>query len=112
MFADQTDPFAPCVAIARAMVGYAQPWWFAGGWAIDLFLGRITREHADIEIGVFRRDQAMLREHLSDWTLSRCAESKWLPWESGVRIELPDFQLKAEYAALEPREFDIFLDDD
>jgi len=26
-------------------------WWIAGGWAIDLFLRRTTRPHADIEIG-------------------------------------------------------------
>src|SRR5215212_7210429 len=108
MCIDQTEPFAPCVAIARAMVGYAQPWWFAGGWAIDLFLGRVTREHDDIEIGVFRRDQDRLREHLATWELSRCADSKWRAWESHVRIDPPDFQLKAEHPTLPPREFDIF----
>jgi hypothetical protein len=29
-----------------------EPWYIAGGLAIDLFLGRATREHEDIEIGV------------------------------------------------------------
>ncbi len=33
------------------------PWWICGGWSIDLFLGRQTREHADVEVGVLRRDQ-------------------------------------------------------
>ena len=33
------------------------PWWIAGGWAIDLFLGRQTREHEDIDVQILRRDQ-------------------------------------------------------
>ena len=30
------------------------PWYVAGGWAVDLHLGRPTREHEDLEIGVPR----------------------------------------------------------
>ena len=26
------------------------PWWIAGGWALDLFLGIQTREHEDIDV--------------------------------------------------------------
>ena len=26
------------------------PWWIAGGWAIDLYLGRQTRPHEDIDV--------------------------------------------------------------
>jgi len=37
---------------ARASV----PWWVAGGWAIDLFLNRSTRQHHDLDVGVLRRD--------------------------------------------------------
>ena len=58
--ADAT-PFAPVLAAARVMASYPHRWWFAGGWAIDFFVGRATREHADIEIGVFREDQMTLR---------------------------------------------------
>ena len=28
------------------------PWHVAGGWALDLFLGRVTRAHGDLEVGV------------------------------------------------------------
>lgn len=37
---------------AHALAGVAAPWYVAGGWAIDLFLGEQTREHDDLEIGV------------------------------------------------------------
>lgn len=30
------------------------PWYIAGGWSIDLFLGKKTREHKDMDIVVFR----------------------------------------------------------
>jgi hypothetical protein len=39
-------------------------WGVAGGWALDLFLDRVTRKHEDIEIAVFREDQFILREYL------------------------------------------------
>jgi hypothetical protein len=37
---------------AEALAGVAAPWAVAGGWAIDLFLGRQTRDHEDLEIAV------------------------------------------------------------
>jgi hypothetical protein len=38
--------------IARRLAGLAIPWYVAGGWAMDLFRGKQTREHEDLEIGV------------------------------------------------------------
>jgi Aminoglycoside-2''-adenylyltransferase len=43
------------------------PWWIAGGWAIDLFLGRETRDHRDIDVALLRRDQARLVTRLPGW---------------------------------------------
>ena len=43
------------------------PWWIAGGWAIDLFLGRQTREHEDIDVQVLRRDQHAVRTLFGAW---------------------------------------------
>jgi hypothetical protein len=45
------------------------PWWIAGGWAIDLFLERQTREHDDIDIQVLRRDQIAVRNLFAEWDL-------------------------------------------
>jgi hypothetical protein len=38
--------------VARQLAGIAAPWCVAAGWALDLFRGRPTREHGDIEIAV------------------------------------------------------------
>ncbi len=38
--------------VARRLAGVQAPWYVAGGWAIDLFLGKEHREHEDLEIAV------------------------------------------------------------
>ena len=38
--------------VARLLEGVSAPWYVAGGWAIDLFLGGQRREHRDLEIAV------------------------------------------------------------
>jgi Aminoglycoside-2''-adenylyltransferase len=43
------------------------PWWIAGGWALDLFLGKITRAHKDLDVGIFRSDAAGVVAALSGW---------------------------------------------
>jgi hypothetical protein len=38
--------------VARRLAGIAVPWYVAAGWALDLFRGRQTRKHGDIEIAI------------------------------------------------------------
>lgn len=38
--------------LATLLAGVTAPWYVAAGWALDLFRGRQTREHEDLEIGV------------------------------------------------------------
>jgi hypothetical protein len=38
--------------VARHLAGIAAPWYVAAGWALDLFRGRQTREHGDIEVAI------------------------------------------------------------
>ncbi|HEV2529649.1 MAG TPA: hypothetical protein VGT61_14470 [Thermomicrobiales bacterium] len=45
----------------------AVPWWIAGGHAIDLAAGWTTRDHADIDVLILRRDHLAVHEHLSTW---------------------------------------------
>lgn len=51
------------------MSTFDRAWALCGGWAVDSWLGRVTREHGDIDITVFHDDQRALFEHLADWNL-------------------------------------------
>lgn len=55
--------------IAGVMATYRAPWALCGGWAVDAWLGRHTREHGDVDIIVFEDDQRVLFEHLRGWQL-------------------------------------------
>ena len=43
------------------------PHWLAGGWAIDFLVGRVTRQHSDVDFAIWkddwRRVEALLRAH-------------------------------------------------
>lgn len=55
--------------VAPFFLAASVPWWIAGGWALDLFLGRQTREHRDLEAGVLRQDCARLLAALRGWEI-------------------------------------------
>jgi hypothetical protein len=40
-------------------------YWVFGGWAVDLYAGRVTRPHADIDVAVFLSDLGRIDELLS-----------------------------------------------
>ena len=56
-------------ADAVALFGELSHWWVAGGWAIDLWLGRQTREHVDLDIATLRTSQQAFWQRLEGWDL-------------------------------------------
>jgi len=109
------NSFEPIAAVARVMAGFPHPWFVSGGWAIDLFAERVTREHQDLEVGIFRRDQEALRAYLAGWDLCVAVEGpqggEWVPWPEGDRIELPIFQVRAQRPDHVLAEFELFMND-
>jgi hypothetical protein len=107
--------FEPIGRVARILAGFSRPWFVSGGWAIDLFVGRVTREHADREVGIFRQDQAVLRSYLAGWDWCKAVSGpeggEWVPWADGERLELPIHQLRAQRVDGEPAEFELFMND-
>ena len=93
-----------------AVMGRVGVWWaVAGGWAIDLWLGKQTREHHDLEVVVKRNDQRAIHAALTaDWDLFALDPpgSGWRPW-SGAPIHAPAFQLQARSSS---GEFDLFTE--
>jgi hypothetical protein len=86
---------------ATALGRFGAPWWFAGGWAIDLHLGRVTREHHDVDVAVLRRDQHLLHRALDGFTLRKVIphpeglldQGTLAPWPAGEELELPIHQI-------------------
>jgi Aminoglycoside-2''-adenylyltransferase len=57
------DPWRP-EEVARRLRDVDAPWYIVAGWAIDLFLGSVRREHTDIEIAVPRSRHAEVLDAL------------------------------------------------
>ena len=59
----------PVARLAEVMSSYPRPWGLCGGWAIDAWLGRISRDHGDVDLSVFDTDHQQLFDHLAGWQL-------------------------------------------
>lgn len=63
-------PIPAAVAYVRDLLsGFDARWVLCGGWAADSWLGGPTREHGDVDIAVFHRDQRAIFEHFHGWAL-------------------------------------------
>jgi hypothetical protein len=66
-------------------------WWIAGGWTFDLFLGRQTRDHFDVDVAISREDQLLAQRYLDKWdfwSTSRDENDNIVlgAWESGQTL--------------------------
>ncbi len=91
-----TDPaFKPVSDVSLMMHGCPAQWFIAGGWAIDLFLGSVSRKHEDIEIGIWRLDQNVLRKFLYKWKFKKIEDGDISRWDEDEWLELPIHELYA-----------------
>lgn len=66
------------------------PWWIAGGWALDLYLGAPIRPRTDIDVALLRRDQKALQQLLADWDLRVATQERTLAaWDPGRPLDPP-----------------------
>lgn len=59
----------PVARVADLMATYRGAWSICGGWAVDAWIGRRTRDHPDVDIAVFQDDQRDLFDHFAGWQL-------------------------------------------
>ena len=86
--------FAHLATAAEIFSRFEGGWFFCGGTALDLFTGRPLRARHDIDIGIFRADQAALWQRFANRGLSYVDPQQKikLPWH-GERLELPIHEL-------------------
>lgn len=59
----------PLMPVAELMSSYPGDWLICGGWAVDAWLGRVTRTHVDIDVMLFHDEQTMAYNQFSSWDM-------------------------------------------
>jgi Aminoglycoside-2''-adenylyltransferase len=112
-----TTELKPLLEVAAALANLRAPFCFAGGWAIDLHLGRVTRDHHDIDALVMRRDHLGLHKALKLFSLKKIiphpeglvSRGTLAEWPVGERLELPVHQINAYRAGESEPAFQVML---
>ena len=89
--------FSPVEAVVRELKGVSFPWYISSGWALDLFLGRVTRLHHDVDVVLPYPAQMELRRHLTErgWAFLTPFEERLEPWPPHMQLQLPRHQVHA-----------------
>jgi hypothetical protein len=84
-------PFAEVEKVAALLRDMRCEWYVCGGWAIDLYLGRVTRAHKDVDISIARKSQLEVRDYLScrGWILEKAHGGELTPWREGEFLSPP-----------------------
>ncbi|MEB7784250.1 nucleotidyltransferase domain-containing protein [Mammaliicoccus sciuri] len=80
--------FQECEKLNLLMKNFNKCWFIAGGWALDLYVGKKTRHHEDIEIGIFRNDQLYLKNYFKGWKFKKVVNGQFYEWGDEF-LELP-----------------------
>ena len=67
--------------VVKLFSGLNVQWWIAGGYAIELFIGKSIRSHEDIDVLIKRDDQLIVQEYLSSWELYQATYPGLKLWE-------------------------------
>lgn len=103
--------FALPLQIASVMRDFKPSWFIAGGWAIDLFLEKETRLHHDIEIAIFRQDQAFLHFHFNDWLLQKIVNGERVLWHRDEWLTLPTHEIYCSNETAQQPQIEILLNE-
>jgi hypothetical protein len=70
--------------VAARLAGVDVPWAVAGGWALDLFAGEVTREHSDLEIAIPAASFGAVRAALDGFELLIAGSGHLWPLGNGA----------------------------
>lgn len=90
--ASHTDQLALLAELDQLLSLHGVGYWLFGGWAVDFHAGRVTREHADIDIAIWSDDRERVRTLLLDraWVhRPELGEDGYTCYErKGIRLEV------------------------
>jgi hypothetical protein len=88
------------------------PWWIAGGYAIELAVGRPIREHVDIDVLLLRRDQLAVQDALAGWEWWAADPPGVLrSWKPGETLPAEVHDIWCKRAADRPWRIQVMLDE-
>ena len=89
--------FSSVEAVADELQGVSFPWYISSGWALDLFLRRVTRVHHDVDVVIPYSAQMGLQKHLTErgWKLVTPFEKRLEVWPPHMQLQLPRHQVHA-----------------
>jgi hypothetical protein len=89
--------FGPLQALVQELSDLRAPWYISSGWALDLYLGRVTRVHQDLDVGIAYADQLILRDYMTarGWKFVTPFDKRLEVWQPHTRLELPRHQAHA-----------------
>ena len=107
-------PFdATIEGIAALLSPLSVTWGFCGGWAIDLFLNRITRSHKDVDVAILRADQSIVFDFLRQkgWTLEKAIDGSLSPIKENELLVLPIHTIWCRNVHFQPDFLEILLNE-
>ncbi|HEY2552614.1 MAG TPA: amino acid transporter [Streptosporangiaceae bacterium] len=88
------------------------PWWIAGGYAIELAVGRPFREHEDIDVLLLRPDQLAVQDVLPSWQWHAADPPGVLrPWQRGELLPAHVHDIWCRPGPAEPWQVQVMLDE-
>jgi hypothetical protein len=99
------------LAVTRLFDDFSGVWVVCGGWALDLFIGRQTREHEDLDVAIDSGAQHLVHAQLAGWRLSAKLKRASLRWSPGMQLGWPEYEITALCRGHRPSHFHVILND-
>ncbi|MBP2063430.1 nucleotidyltransferase domain-containing protein [Streptomyces iranensis] len=105
------DPASLSEVVAR-FSGLESCWWVAGGFAIELAVGRRIRSHGDFDVLLLRRDQLVVQQALPGWQWWAADPPGSLrPWAPDEILSLGVHDIWCRAGADDPWRIQIMIDE-
>ena len=109
----ELTPFADVGKVASLLGDLRCEWYVCGGWAVDLYLGRVTRAHKDVDISIPRARQLEVRDYMTarGWSTEKAHDGRLTPWREGEFLSLPVHTVWCRNDAHDPDFLELQLDE-